>query len=185
MVAGAKSRRTVPAAPAGSTHACCQPSTVRAVSRRPSRVAVQPALTFCGTTSNVGALRSATCTRRCSGVPLTERAGVRSATAGAAPSRVSTVEVTRKASVPPATSRCAPANRSTIRALLHGRACTGRSALRSPTVLLSDRFRGSPSTDRTGPSPQGTSIAVAGSIGSTPGTSTSLTPTPSRVSAPV
>ena len=46
---GWKSSRTMPLAPAGMSHACCQPSTLAVSSVRPSKVATQPGLAFSGT----------------------------------------------------------------------------------------------------------------------------------------
>ena len=48
---GAKSSSTVPPRPAGTSHACCQPSTRTRSSVRPSMVATQPSFAFSGTDS--------------------------------------------------------------------------------------------------------------------------------------
>ena len=177
-VAGVKSRCTVPAAPAGSTQACCQPSTVRASSRCPARVARHPALTFCGTTSSVAPARSPTATCRCSAPPVTE-AVVRAAAAGRLPSRVRVTVAARKASVPVRTSRWAPASMSRACCGPQGAACTGRRAIRSATVVVTVNAWGRPSTVSTGPASHGTTTGAAGSTVCSPGTATSLTPTPS------
>src|SRR5207248_11774399 len=52
---GVNASDTTPPAPAGTIHACCQPSTRVRASSRPSQVATQPAVAFSGTASTASA----------------------------------------------------------------------------------------------------------------------------------
>ena len=64
---GVNRTSTVPAGPAGSTHACCQPWARWAGSTLLSSVACQPGLMFCGIDSTVVEERAGT--SRDSGIP--------------------------------------------------------------------------------------------------------------------
>ena len=178
---------TTPAAPAGSTHPCCHPSTVRAASRCPSSSATQPGLVFSGTTSSCGPVRAATGSTRRSAVQVRGTSSVRSppspATAAPpAPTRVRVADEPRSVSVAPTTTECSPASKVT-RSLPHGCSCTGCRARSRPRVVLVEVGTGCPSTTTSGPLPQGVCTGVPGSATVVPGTSTSATAMPSPAEA--